>query len=209
MQIFDKYTEKNINIKRLCKAIFSNIDTSLLLEECFNYKNQNLKGGIISKLTPIDSDLTPVSSKNVFESNKYQCKYCYFTFSKNCNLRRHENYRCKVQKELMNENEALKNRIKETEKKRLITTTNGDTTKKWRNNDDTNNNTINNKINADVRFNVYDKEQLKLFEPPRLRLLQSHRRLIMSRFQKNYDAQNKNTIYKEIKQRNEKTCFEL
>ena len=141
---------KHINTKRICKAIFSDIDTSLLLGELDYYIKHNLKCGIISKMNHNEPQMNHNEPQKNNENKIYQCNYCSLIFTTNSHLRRHERKYCKIQKKLINEN-----KITYLENKQLVTinNNNGDTNKIQ------NNNTINNKINADVRVNVYGKEQ--------------------------------------------------
>ena len=94
-----KKLEIHLKNKRICKPVYNDIDRSILSQEFEEYKKANLKCGIICKLTPIDSSATPIDSGKINAKNNYQCKYCYLNFTKNCNLKRHEQFRCKVQKE--------------------------------------------------------------------------------------------------------------
>ena len=74
-----------------------------------NWKNEN-----DSKLTPFDSKLTPFDSKLTHnEKNKeYVCSYCGNSYSKNCNMRRHEK-KCKIKIEKEKKDHEKDNEIKE------------------------------------------------------------------------------------------------
>jgi len=122
------------------------------------WKNEN-----DSQMTPFDSKMTPFDSKMTHnEKNKeYVCSYCDNSYSKNCNMRRHEK-KCKIKiekekKDLEKDDEIkelIKNQkeMKEMVEKLLLEKCNTIT-----NNTNNSNNTTNNIIN----INNYGDEDTK------------------------------------------------
>ena len=118
------------------------------------------KNGNDSTMTPFDSIMTPFDSKNIQnpKTNEYICSYCSKSYSKNCNLRRHEK-KCKIKMENENEKdkkieELIKNQkeMKEIVEKLLLEKCNTIT-----NNSNNTNNITNNIIN----INNYGDEDTK------------------------------------------------
>ena len=122
-----------------------------------NWKNKN-----DSNMTHFDSKMTPNDSKiTVTEKNKeYICSYCSKSYSKNCNMRRHEKT-CKIKIEKEKKYLEKDNEIKELKKmvEKLLVNSGGNTiTNNNTNNMNNSHNTTNHMTNNIIIHNYGDED---------------------------------------------------
>ena len=115
-----------------------------------------------SKMTPNDSKMTPNDSKiTITEKNKeYICSYCSKSYSKNCNMRRHEKT-CKIKIEKEKKYLEKDNEIKELKKmvEKLLVNSGGNTiTNNNTNNMNNSHNTTNHMTNNIIIHNYGDED---------------------------------------------------
>ena len=129
-----------------------------------NWKNKNdsKMTHFDSKMTPNDSKMTPNDSKiTITEKNKeYICSYCSKSYSKNCNMRRHEKT-CKIKIEKEKKYLEKDNEIKELKKmvEKLLVNSGGNTiTNNNTNNMNNSHNTTNHMTNNIIIHNYGDED---------------------------------------------------
>jgi hypothetical protein len=151
-----KIFENHLNKKILCKPVYSNADRSLLLTEFDEYKQKNLKCGILcgNTLEYAGNTLEYAGNKSI----AFICDKCNKIFKQKRYLEQHRNRnnKCTIGRQ-EKKIDLEKQEIFKLKSNILSTTIN--------NNGDTNNNTLNNKIKSDVRVNLYGKEHFSYITP--------------------------------------------
>ena len=137
--------------KNICEPKISNISI------------ENVKKIYCFEMTPNDSKMTHIDSIMTInvKNKEYICSYCGNSYSKNCNMRRHEK-KCKIKMEKEKTDLEKDNEIKELKEmvEKLLVNSGGNTITNNTNTNNTNsNNTTNNTVN--IHINNYGDENTK------------------------------------------------